>query len=400
MAAAACAFAAPAGGTPSDDEVARAVELLCKIQTNAFHRHDADLGQVGLFLEPTLAMANHSCVPNALVRFVGRTAVLVAERPIEAGDEVEISYTDYTYPLAQRQQALLPYDFQCCCSRCKDDLNVYQVCAAYPRRDDASSLGLSLVHDLSDQLGTHPAVIDPARRALARTQGESATRLTESRAESQEVLGERRRQVLRAQFRDCSGLVAAGLWAVTPVPQLLTEISIHFAEQGDFATALAVSCFVATVCDPYRYVACFHPVRAKNIFMIAKLLTNTAEATAGLDDAVQHVTATVDLDQRIRETLRDIDQVSLCQMLLTVVLRLAPTGHAAEWDLTTAAREVLQDIEQLPGRDKELSLITAWTRDPADDQSRAFFDYAVIQQVDALAKLGRDVLSFHFDAET
>lgn len=37
-------------------------------------------------------MANHSCVPNALVQFVGRKAVLTAERPIKAGDEIEISY--------------------------------------------------------------------------------------------------------------------------------------------------------------------------------------------------------------------------------------------------------------------------------------------------------------------
>ena len=64
-----------------------------QIQTNAFHMFDADLGHTGIFLEPTLAMANHSCVPNAMVQFVGRTAVLRAERPIEAGDEIEISYT-------------------------------------------------------------------------------------------------------------------------------------------------------------------------------------------------------------------------------------------------------------------------------------------------------------------
>lgn len=43
-------------------------------------------------------MANHSCVPNAMVQFVGRTAVLRAERPVAAGDEVEISYTGAPLP--------------------------------------------------------------------------------------------------------------------------------------------------------------------------------------------------------------------------------------------------------------------------------------------------------------
>lgn len=51
------------------------------------------MGQIGIFLEPTLAMANHSCVPNAIVQFENRTALLRTELPIKAGDEIEISYT-------------------------------------------------------------------------------------------------------------------------------------------------------------------------------------------------------------------------------------------------------------------------------------------------------------------
>lgn len=190
--------------------------------------------------------------------------------------------------------------------------------------------------------------------------------------------------------------MAADLWAVTPLPQLLTEISICYAERGDFAFALAVVCFVATACDPYRFVAHFHPVRVKNLLVIAKLLANTAEATAALGQAIESVTARADLDQKARETLRDIDQVALCQMLLTMVLRSAPPGHAHDWEMAATAREMLHDIAQLPGRDRELSLIAAWTRDPADDQSRAFFDYAVVQKVDALAGLGLAVLQGQF----
>lgn len=112
-----------AGKGTAQEDVRRAIELLCKvwhgygpmrrsykapaslnskgwnahtrlqIQTNAFHRYDADTGQVGIFLEPTLAMANHSCIPNAFVHFIGRGAILRAEAPIRAGDEIQISYT-------------------------------------------------------------------------------------------------------------------------------------------------------------------------------------------------------------------------------------------------------------------------------------------------------------------
>ncbi|POR31286.1 Histone-lysine N-methyltransferase SMYD3 [Tolypocladium paradoxum] len=388
MAVAGCAFAGMAAG---EEEVARAVGLLCKIQTNAFHRYDADLGQVGIFLEPTLAMANHSCVPNAMVQFVGRTAVLRAERQIEAGDEIEISYTDYTYPLARRKEALSPYCFECCCPRCKDNLNVYQVCAA---SRDITPPGLGLLPATS-KARDHPAVNDPMKQALARAAGESATRSTEARA-SPESLPERRNMLL-AQYRDCKDLISGDLWAVTPVPQVLTEISIFYAEDGNFPFALAMACFVATKCDPYRYMAPFHPVRAKNTFMMAKLLANTAGGTAALGNSVKSVATKANLDSKAQEMLRDIDQVSLCQMLLTMVLRSAPVGYAAEWELGVAAREMLRDIEELPGRDKELSLIKSWIGDPAGDQSKAFFDYAVVQQVDALASLGRAVLKMDFD---
>lgn len=37
-------------------------------------------------------MMNHSCVPNALVQFGGRSATLRATAFINSGDEIEISY--------------------------------------------------------------------------------------------------------------------------------------------------------------------------------------------------------------------------------------------------------------------------------------------------------------------
>ena len=38
-------------------------------------------------------MANHSCMPNALIHFEKREALLRAQSDIKAGDEIEISYT-------------------------------------------------------------------------------------------------------------------------------------------------------------------------------------------------------------------------------------------------------------------------------------------------------------------
>lgn len=63
-----------------------------QVQTNSFDRTDVDTGQAGIFLDPTLAMVNHSCVPNANVSFLKRKAFLRAEAPIKEGDEITISY--------------------------------------------------------------------------------------------------------------------------------------------------------------------------------------------------------------------------------------------------------------------------------------------------------------------
>lgn len=80
------------GGYTSPETTKRAMEVLCKIQTNAFNRLDADTGTAGIFLDPVLAMINHSCIPNAFVGFDKRTAMLRAERDIAVGEEIEISY--------------------------------------------------------------------------------------------------------------------------------------------------------------------------------------------------------------------------------------------------------------------------------------------------------------------
>lgn len=389
MAMGASAFA---GLGTTQENVQKAVGLLCKIQTNAFHRYDADLGQVGIFLEPTLAMANHSCIPNAMVQFIGRKAILRAESPIQAGDEIQISYTDYTYPLSKRREALSPYNFTCQCPRCSRDLNIYQVCALSPNID----LNLaSLVSDLS-KLRRHPATTSDSKAALANKYSEDVVEIIDSK-ETPSLLDEHRRY-LQIQYRKCRPLVREGFWGVSPLPQVLTEISIYYAEEGNFVYALATACYVATFCDPYRYVAPFHPVRAKGLFLIGKLLANTAAETAALSASVKAMVSKGNFDQKALQALQEIDQVSLCQMLLHMILHQTPEGYAEEWELSVSAREMLSDIDQLPGRDQELSLINAWRQDPSSDQSRAFFDYAVLKQIDALASLGHEIFATDFGA--
>lgn len=340
-------------------------------------------------------MANHSCVPNAMVQFVERKAILRAEKDIQAGDEIEISYTglysviwmwvefanwgvDYTMPLLTRKDALLQYSFECTCARCKDDLNVYQVCEK--QHNHVNTFNISDLSSLSD----HPAVTDPTTRTIAAKYNSEPEQLPESLSTRQAALS--------SQYKAVQNLTTSNLWAISPVPQVITEISICFAERSNFPYALCIASLVASCCDPYRYTAPFHPVRVKNLFMMAKLLANTAEGPK------QALSARKDsLGGKIQEALSNIDQVSLCQMLLIMVRKMS-SGALREWELCVAARDMLDDIGKLPGREKELSLIDGWDGDEMAEASRVFFEYAVVKQVDVLAELGREVLRMEFGA--
>ena len=62
-------------------------------QINAFTLDSPDLSAVGVTVNPTLAMANHSCNPNAVVVFPNGNGLgqMMAIRSIAAGEEVSRS---------------------------------------------------------------------------------------------------------------------------------------------------------------------------------------------------------------------------------------------------------------------------------------------------------------------
>ncbi|KAG5957255.1 hypothetical protein E4U57_001896 [Claviceps arundinis] len=379
MAAAACAFA----GKEGDER--RAVGLLCKIQTNAFLRFDAHLAdQVGIFLDPTLAMANHSCVPNATVLFIGRTAVLRAERDIREGDEIEVCYTDYTNPISQRKSALQEYCFTCQCPRCANNLNVYQLCAQLPTGN--GDMSCSVLGSNTSSLQNHLGASDPQKiRVAAQFCTEPDPELTGSSPEA--------KRMLKIHLTGYKPLIENDLWAVSPLPQILTEVSLYYTHEQKFAYAVAVAAMVAVECDPYRYAAPFHAIRLKNLLMVIKLLVLTAEVSAALRQVPRAVAAR-GLEGEVLEMLAEMDQVSLSQMLLLMVMKSAspPGGGLEQWSLEVQAKELYEDIAGLEGREQELSLIHAWRDDPESESSQRFFEYAVVKQMAALADLGKRVV--------
>ncbi len=109
--------------------------LLCqREQINSFGLFDtaaeAALHCFGRGVFVAASRFNHSCAPNVSRLRDGRRIVFVANRVVEAGEELTIAYVSLGMGRAQRRAALLAdYRFVCECDRCMDD-KVVLVCEA------------------------------------------------------------------------------------------------------------------------------------------------------------------------------------------------------------------------------------------------------------------------------
>ncbi|KIX06381.1 uncharacterized protein Z518_04357 [Rhinocladiella mackenziei CBS 650.93] len=107
------------------------LRLLCLLAVNSFALTNPTFDPIGMVLHPKPALFNHSCEPNAFVRFdvpassrqpdiptCGSISVY-AVRSIAKDEEITLSYIDTTYPFDRRQHELRGrYFFTCSCDLC------------------------------------------------------------------------------------------------------------------------------------------------------------------------------------------------------------------------------------------------------------------------------------------
>ncbi|XP_052201558.1 histone-lysine N-methyltransferase ASHR1 isoform X3 [Diospyros lotus] len=90
-----------------------------KLACNAHTICDSELRPLGTGLYPVVSIINHSCLPNAVLAFEGRLAVIRAVQHIPKDTEVLISYIETAGSTMTRQKALKEqYFFSCTCPRC------------------------------------------------------------------------------------------------------------------------------------------------------------------------------------------------------------------------------------------------------------------------------------------
>ncbi|KAI0539258.1 hypothetical protein GGR58DRAFT_465025 [Xylaria digitata] len=381
------------GREANAQNLAEAIEILCKSQVNSFNRLDEDVGQTGLFMNPSLAMVNHSCTPNSFVQFIGRQAVLHAYQEIKKDEEVEISYIDCNLHRSERQEALKTrYHFTCDCPRCKDDMDVYQVCRRYPH---LHLNALSLAPDIQNLHDSQGHSIS-ANKLLSATIEEIYSWC------SKPLLGlnepDKQKQ-LRRRWAACKPLRDSRVpaHAIEPLPHVLTEASMYFGEKGNFAYSLSISSFLATQVEPYKAAAPFAPQRVKGLLMIAKLLANTAPAD--LDTSLggkKTLASGKSLWAGISKALGKMDQATMCQTILELVVYYAPAAHSEEWAVFRDAKGLLGDIEALQGRETEDALIKAFIRNPNGAEERRFFEQAMLGPLRELVAFCFDIMDSEF----
>nr|XP_020190671.1 histone-lysine N-methyltransferase ASHR1 isoform X3 [Aegilops tauschii subsp. strangulata] len=92
-----------------------------KFACNAHTICDPELRPLGTGLFPAISIINHSCVPNAVLLFEGRTAYVRALQPLSSNTEVSISYIETAATTLKRHNDLKQYFFTCTCPRCIKD---------------------------------------------------------------------------------------------------------------------------------------------------------------------------------------------------------------------------------------------------------------------------------------
>lgn len=277
-------------------------------------------------------------------------------------------------PKSVRQEGLRLYHFQCECPRCKNDLDVYHVCAASP----AIPLNtFSLRPDLS-------WLRDPS---INRSKASSAVIETVYKTCNAPSLSDGGEVATKRRWKVCKTLADARMWAVEPLPAtLLQAMTLCQQSEETWVYALPLSCFLATECDPFKYVAPFMPWRIKGVMMIAMLFSETARVTAA-GELAKHCS-----HKKLVEILEKTDQVSVCEAMLRLVVHYAAIGASESWEVAVKAREMLDEVSKLEGRSKQSSVLAAWARNPEDAQAGALFHEVILQPIDELAALAVEIM--------
>ncbi|TVY48786.1 SET domain and MYND-type zinc finger protein [Lachnellula occidentalis] len=325
--------------TPADkmDMVTR---LLCIMATNAFRATLPDDTPIGLCYEPTLALANHSCMPNAFIMFDGRSISLMALNAIKAGEQIFISYVDFTKSRDHRRAELKQrYFFDCGCEKCRHSYTPYRVCqetTAIP------SEKLALLYDyktLVSQAAEREHEIQAMQQGLNDLKqgisvAQSLIDLSKTTASEKERLN-----FLKQAISDLSLYKNHKLFALPPYPTILDELYLAYIDNEHLTSALIILLFIFLNCDIYNWPQPNHPIRVTRLFTIARLLKYASSLEpANLEQTLPFIP---------REVLAGIDFIDATHAILILVSELAPLSHGQGTRFMGQVELELREVEEV-----------------------------------------------------
>ncbi|KAH8149607.1 uncharacterized protein LAJ45_06237 [Morchella importuna] len=93
--------------------------VYARLLINSITLVNSTFDPIGIAFDPLASLMNHSCDPNSVMVFDGRTVSVRALREIAKDEEITISYIDNTNPTSRRRSELQGrYFFTCSCQKC------------------------------------------------------------------------------------------------------------------------------------------------------------------------------------------------------------------------------------------------------------------------------------------
>jgi hypothetical protein len=281
---------------------------------NAFRITLADNTVVGLCFEPILALANHSCNPNASVMFDGRIVSLRALDSIKKDEQIFISYIDCTSSRSTRQEELKDhYFFTCKCEKCSRDDSPY---SSWQKHSHASNPKIDLL--------IPPRGLLTFARSMPKTQSPSSA--LERRSVSSSSSKQDLKNALLSPFQP-------------PHHTLLHDLYLQHLNSSSYGSALTILLFVHLHSDPILYPQPHHPMRTIRLFTLSKLcLQLVSPDTPPLPSS---------LSIEYREIMESVDWISAAQILLILAKEGAKLSHGVESKFFRHVEGELEDVESV-----------------------------------------------------
>ena len=194
-----------------------------------------------------------------------------------------------------------------------------------------------------------------------------------------------------AHWKKCKPLLETQLFALQPIPQILSETMIQCSRVGRYTHALCIAAFQATMVEPYLYPHPFAQIRLKTCLAIARLLVNIvfdeSESPGAWFDAA------IPFHSRLRSTFKtEIDPILLCQAMLITVVHYAGMAHHELWNVAMEAKRMLRQFEGRDDREQLTAGLLEWERDPSSQTGSGIFDFMIGKPLSLLAQFAIEVL--------